>query len=545
MTISVAIIVKDEERVIERCLTWASKLGDEVVVIDTGSTDNSKELAKKFPKVKVFDSEFFNKDTHYSDFEFGKARNESLKRCTGDWIFWTDVDDVIDDANIEKIKEIVTSEKRDCVYAFWIISGDKRGEHSRLFQNGLGILFDENHACHEFLNTLDHPVFLCHDVEIQHCPECKKISSHDRNLAIMEKDYFVRKREDQRTLFYLANAYLDSGWLLKAIDFYDKYLAISEWREERFFARYHKGQCLFREGKIDEGRDEVLRALGEDYRFAEAFCFLGDVEMSKTNWERAILWFKLAFSTPFPKEARLFVSENSYSQYPTSKIGECMARLGEPCEDLSSQKKEIFELPEDRGLAMLAAASLSNIVSARKAEIVISPLDEWQKVMVKGFDTLKVGEGKGKKLSLPVNLKGTHAQEWYARSAGYIGINQQPVRITRQVERSKDVVVVTPEVSLPETIVRKIRQAGKTFVVLDPACEFQQGRVAFRVAVAYIGSAGWLQHLAKWTRLPAFVFFDGRNPQEFGWEDQENRPEGDFSGLEEFIARTLASTTVG
>jgi hypothetical protein len=45
--------------------------------------------------------------------------------------------------------------------------------------------------------------------------------------------------------------------------------------------------------------------------------------------------------------------------------------------------------------------------------------------------------------------------------------------------------------------------------------------------------------------LPAFVFFDGQNPQEFGWEDQENRPEGDFSGLEEFLTRSLASTTVG
>jgi len=540
MTISVAIIVKNEERVIERCLTWASKLGDEVVIVDSGSTDNSKELAKKFPKVKLFDSEFFNKDTHYSDFEFGKAKNEALNRCTGSWIFWADADDVIDDANIDKIKEIAENEKRVCIYTFKVIHGDLRFDHCRLLRNGHGILFDESHACHEFLNANGNPVFLRQDIEIQHLPGPKVVSSQDRNLAILEKDYFVRKREDSRTLFYLANAYRDSGYLLKAVEFYDKYLAVSELPEERFFARYHKGQCLFREGRIDEGRSEVLRALGEDYRFAEAFCFLGDVEMSKANWEQAILWFKLALGTPFPMDAKLFVSKSSYSQYPTSKIGECMARLGEPADDLLDQKKEIFELPEDRGLAMLAAASLSNVVSAGKAEVVISPMDEWQKVMVKGFDTLKVGEGKGKKLSLPDNLKGTHAQEWYARSAGHIGVIQHPVRITRQTERKKEHVVITPEVALPEPIVKKIRQAGKTFVVLDPACEFQEGRVAFRVAVAYIGSAGWLQHLAKWTRLPAFVFFDGRNPQEFGWEDQENRPEGDFSGLEEFLTRSLA-----
>jgi glycosyltransferase involved in cell wall biosynthesis len=541
MTISAAIIMKNEERVIERCLTGLSKLADEVIVVDTGSTDRSKELAAKFSKVRLFDSAFFTKDTHYSDFEFGKAKNEAIRRCTGDWVIWADADDLFDDDTVAKIREIEASEKRTCLHEFTVVCGAMRIKHCRMFTNGKGILFDENHACHEFINTLGFPLILRHDVEIQHLPGHKGVASHDRNLAIMEKDYYVRHREDQRTLFYLANAYRDSGSLAKAAEFYEKYLKISQWREERFFAFFFRAQCLFRLGKVDEGRDEVLKALGEDYRFAEAFCFLGDVEIYKENWERAILWFRLALTTPFPKDARLFASEISYSQYPTARIGECMAKLGikEDANTLPALKQEIFELPEDRGLAMLAAAALSNIVSAGRAKVSVVPANDWQKAMIKRFETLNVGSGAGKKLSLPINLKSVHAQEWYARSAGYIDISQEPVRIVKQDTRSSKHVIITPDTVLSEAIVEKIHQAGKDLVLLEPNCEFQQAEVVFRDGVVYIGCAGWLQHLAKWTRIPAFVSFDGRNPKEFGWEDQENHSEGDFAGLEKFLDRSL------
>ena len=187
MTISIAIIMKDEARIIGRCLTCVSMLADEIILVDTGSTDKSKELAAKFPKVKLFDSELFNKDTHYSDFEFGKAKNEAIRRCTGDWVIWWDADDVISRSSILKIQEIAKNEKRACLYAFQVLSGTMRFEHVRMFTNGKGILFDENHACHEFLNTNNHPLILRPDIEIQHLPEQRAVSSQERNLAIIEE----------------------------------------------------------------------------------------------------------------------------------------------------------------------------------------------------------------------------------------------------------------------------------------------------------------------------------------------------------------------
>ena len=73
MKISVCLIVKDEELVIERCLCCVQKFADEIIVVDTGSKDRTKELAKKFTD-KVFDFEW--------DDDFSKARNFSFSKAT-------------------------------------------------------------------------------------------------------------------------------------------------------------------------------------------------------------------------------------------------------------------------------------------------------------------------------------------------------------------------------------------------------------------------------------------------------------------------------
>lgn len=514
---------------------------------NTGSTDRTKELAEKYPKCQVFDSAFFDKDTHFSDFEFGKAKNEAVKRCTKDWVMWFDADDFIDDENVAKAKQIIDSETRVSLYSFEIVYGPLRFEHCRLFKNGAGILFDEGHSCHEYLNSNGNPLVIRRDVKIQHLPEHKGVSSAKRNIAIMEKDYFVRKRDDQRTLFYLANGYREDGQIDKAIDFYNKYLEKSVWREERYFARFYKAQCLISQGKVDESRDEICLAMAEDFRFAESFCFLGDVFFQKQEHERAIQWYKMAMNTPYPKDARLFVSSSSYSQYPTTRIGECMAKLGapgqtgpKPDESTSSTKRcEKFFLPEDRGLAMLAVMALSNCASAASVSIEVVTNDPWQKGLVQRFDKLKLGEGSAKSLSLPAKLKGKHVVEWYIRSAGFMLPMLGSVRVANTVKRGKGLVLLTEDIVLPNSAMELIRAAGKNIRVIGDKEDMEPTMLLFKDGVAFIGHARWHYHFAQWTHVPGFVFYDGRDEKEYGWTDQENRKKGDFSGLDEFLKRSL------
>ena len=78
------MIVKDEENYLEQCLSSAKGLADEIIIVDTGSKDKTKEIAKKF-NAKVFDFKWND--------DFSAARNESLKHATKDWILVLDADE--------------------------------------------------------------------------------------------------------------------------------------------------------------------------------------------------------------------------------------------------------------------------------------------------------------------------------------------------------------------------------------------------------------------------------------------------------------------
>lgn len=95
--LSVCIIVKNEERVLGRCLSCAVQFADELIVIDTGSTDRSVEIARDYTE---------NVYIHPWQGSFAEARNFSYSKSTGDYIMWMDADDVVSDDNISRINEL-------------------------------------------------------------------------------------------------------------------------------------------------------------------------------------------------------------------------------------------------------------------------------------------------------------------------------------------------------------------------------------------------------------------------------------------------------
>ena len=85
ISISLCMIVKTEELVLGRCLDSVKKLVDEIVIVDTGSTDNTKNIAKEYTD-KIYDF-IWNDD-------FSAARNYSFSKGTKDFILWLDADDI-------------------------------------------------------------------------------------------------------------------------------------------------------------------------------------------------------------------------------------------------------------------------------------------------------------------------------------------------------------------------------------------------------------------------------------------------------------------
>src|SRR5438132_13758737 len=83
---SLCMIVRNEEQNLAACLESVADLMDEIVVVDTGSNDRTGDVARRFG-ARVFDFPWVD--------SFAAARNESLRRATGDWIFWLDADERI------------------------------------------------------------------------------------------------------------------------------------------------------------------------------------------------------------------------------------------------------------------------------------------------------------------------------------------------------------------------------------------------------------------------------------------------------------------
>jgi glycosyltransferase involved in cell wall biosynthesis len=96
--VSLTVIARDEENNLPHCLSSVRGLFDEIVLVDTGSKDRTREIAQEFG-ARVFDLVWVD--------DFAAARNAALARATGDFAFWLDADDVIDPPQRERLERLM------------------------------------------------------------------------------------------------------------------------------------------------------------------------------------------------------------------------------------------------------------------------------------------------------------------------------------------------------------------------------------------------------------------------------------------------------
>src|SRR3989344_3940980 len=108
--IAVCMIVKNEEKFLENCLNSVKNLVDEIVIVDTGSTDRTIEIAKRFTD-RIFCFEWKN--------DFSLARNFSISKTDRRWILVIDADEVIAEKDAEKIKKLVNENEANAYYFIW------------------------------------------------------------------------------------------------------------------------------------------------------------------------------------------------------------------------------------------------------------------------------------------------------------------------------------------------------------------------------------------------------------------------------------------
>jgi len=211
--VSLTMIVKNEEENLAACLATAADLVDEVIVVDTGSTDRTKELATRLG-ARVFDFTWVD--------SFAAARNAALSHATGDWIFWLDADDRLDEENRAKLRALFSKLKNENV-AYGMkchcfpdpeSSTATIVDHVRLFRNLPEIRW--KYRVHEqILPAVRHSGgnVLASDVVIHHVgyedPRLR-VSKEQRNLRLLLLDH-AEEPNDPFTLFNLGWTYAESG----------------------------------------------------------------------------------------------------------------------------------------------------------------------------------------------------------------------------------------------------------------------------------------------------------------------------------------------
>ncbi len=218
-TKSLVMMVKNEEKNLGDCLAGVRDLFDEVIVIDTGSTDRTKEIATAMG-AKVFDFPWVD--------SFAAARNEGLRHATGDWIFWLDADDRLDEPNRAKLKTLLDSLGFEPA-AFVIKCRCEEPPpqpntvvtHVRLFRADPRLRW--THRVHEqilpSLRSIGTRLDYSCDVEVRHVgyrdPGARQ-SKDQRNLRLLEIER-TELNDHPFTLFNLGQTYRDQGRIPEAL----------------------------------------------------------------------------------------------------------------------------------------------------------------------------------------------------------------------------------------------------------------------------------------------------------------------------------------
>ena len=150
MKLSVAMITYNEEKNLERTLKAIKDVAYEIVIVDSGSTDNTKEIALAH-MAKFYTEEWKG---------YGAQKNSAIEKCSGEWILIIDADEEISPELLEEIKEVSSKDKDVYEVNFLSVCFGKKIKHGgwsntyriRLFKNGIG-KFNTNEVHEEFIHT--------------------------------------------------------------------------------------------------------------------------------------------------------------------------------------------------------------------------------------------------------------------------------------------------------------------------------------------------------------------------------------------------------
>lgn len=321
VTISLCMIVKNEEDTIGRCLDSVKDIVDEINIIDTGSTDNSKEIVSEYTK-NIYDFEWVD--------DFAKARNFAFQKATKEYILWLDADDVLLSSDQQKLHQLKNEldPHVDSVTMEYHLAEDEYGNVTMKSVRNRLVKRSKQYkwigAVHEYLEVSGNIVNS--DIAVTH-----KSLRHDthRNLSIYEKKWAEGSEFTPRDLIYFANELRDHQQYERAIEYYEKFLSTEKgWIEDNISACGKLADCYFEIGNLQKQLDSTLRSFQYDHPRPEFCCRMGFYFLSNGDIRAAIFWYELATTIELPKENMGFKNPSFSTWLPHLQLCVCYDRIG-------------------------------------------------------------------------------------------------------------------------------------------------------------------------------------------------------------------------
>ena len=341
--ISLCMIVKNEEDTIARCLSSIASFVDEIIIVDTGSTDKTKEIVGEFTD-KIYDFVWCD--------DFGKARNFSFSKASGKYVMWLDADDVVLPEDLKKLislRDRLREEKTDVFMLKYNISFDENGKptytyfRERILKNVEGLKWQG--FIHEAITPFGNVEYL--DIAIKH----SKIHSGDpkRNLNIYNKKRAEGVEFSARDMYYFARELYYNKFYEEAISEFDNLLKRNDvWIEDRIGAVEIKAKCEIELKMYDDALNTAFQSFKMDIPRANILCLVGDIFIYKNCHNIAIYWFELALKCQISSNSRGFQNLDYFGYYPYLQLSVCYFKVGNPVKSYECNCKAMEIKPSNK-----------------------------------------------------------------------------------------------------------------------------------------------------------------------------------------------------
>ncbi len=312
----------------ERCLGTIKGIADEIIIVDAGSEDRTKEAALKHNAL-VYDYKWNG--------DFSAARNYSFSKASMDYILWLDADDVLQEEDREKFKDLKDTISPDIAAVIMkhnICTDDNRHSlctmhRGRLLKNNMN--FRWQGQFYEYLKVDGR--IIQSDIAV----------THNRMQAIR-----ARLENDGESLFYKARELYNNKRTEDAIVYYNRFLDTrGEPLSDYLAASMNLSQCCIDKGDMKGALKALFRSFEHDAPKAVICCWLGYYFKSIGDFIKAISWFKLAISLK-KSETIWGTAEKAYCGYiPSLETAVCYFKQGDINEAITYNNKALEYMPKD------------------------------------------------------------------------------------------------------------------------------------------------------------------------------------------------------